>query len=406
MDIKDKKTILVLPGTLWQVELVKKIKEKGFKAIVVNPDVNSPCFEYADEYLISDIFDKKKVIDFAKENHITGILSDECDIAMNLIAELGSEFSLPTIDEETAHLFTDKFQMREFSKKIDLPSPEYKICNNLSDVIEFQKKLNVPIIIKPTDSNASHGVFKCLNKEDIKKHFSETLSFSRINKNVLAERYIEGPEFTIDGIKTPWGHYTLAISEKKHFSHNDSIANELLFTHENQKYDYNVLKKLNDRFVLASNLSFGFTHAEYKYDNGKFYLIEIAARGGGNMISSCITQFMSGFDTYDYLIDCSQGKIENKDFSLPSHLRDRAAVLKFFSTPLGGGRVKEIKGKDFLINSPEIKKFKFNFREGDVIKDASNDSARIGFYIACCENVEDLKKLMKKIDETVKIIIE
>ena len=403
--MKNKKTILVLPGTKWQVELVKKIKENGHNVVVVNPAVDSPCFEYADNHLCSDIFNRNAVISFAKENGVDAILSDECDIAMNLIAELGEKLKVPALSPEMASLFTDKFKMREFSRKISLDYPKYKICESVKEAIEFQKELGKPIIIKPTDSNASHGVFKCEDEKEIISHFEETISFSRINKKVLAEQYINGTEFTIDGIKTPCGHFTLAISEKKHFKHNPNISNELFFTHYSSQFNYEELKRVNDLFVNSSDLNWGFTHAEYKFENGKFYLIEIAARGGGNMISSCITQHMSGFDTYQYLIDCSLGKIKDINFSIPQSHKNKAAVLKFFETPKGGGIVKEIKGIDFLDRHPDIKYYQFNFSEGDEIEDALNDSARIGYFIACCNDHKSLELLMKEVNEKIKIEI-
>lgn len=397
--------VLVLPGTLWQVALVKKIKELGHQAFVVNPAVDSPCFEYADDYLQSDIFDWGKVYTYAKEKEIDALISDECDIAMNLVAKLGEALHLRTIDSQTASLYTDKFLMREFCKKNGLDHPEYKYCQTVEDALSFLKGHNSSIIIKPLDSNASHGVFKISNETELVQKFQESLSFSRHSKSVLAERYINGTEFTIDGIKTPDNHYTLAISEKKHFQHNESIANELYFTHYNDKFDYEQLKTVNDTFVMKSSLEFGFTHAEYKYEDGKFYLIEIAARGGGNMISSAITQYMSGHDTYRYLINKSLGIETESDFSLLPQYKDRVAILKFFSTPNQGGIVKDIEGLDYLESEKDIVYYKFNFKIGDNISPASNDSARIGFYIACCDNADKLEIVMNNIDNIVKINI-
>jgi len=402
--MKNNKTILVLPGTFWQVQLVQKIKEMGHKALVVNPAPDSPCFQYADGHLQSDIFAEDKVIAYGKENHIDAVMSDECDIAMNLIAKLGKVFNVPTLDEDTASLYTDKFLMREFCKRHGLHYPEYMFCKTEEDAVNLLREIKRPIIIKPLDSNASHGVFRCETEADIHKHFAESISFSRIEKSVLAERFIEGTEFTIDGVKTPSAHYTMAISEKKHFAHNESIANELLFSHYNPNFDYDKLRATNDAFVMKSNLKFGFTHAEYKYEDGEFYLIEIAARGGGNMISSCITQWMSGYDTYRYLVECATGNVHDEDLSLRPEYRERAAVLKFFTTPNGGGKVKAIEGLDYIESEPDIKFHRLNFKIGDTIQDALNDSARIGFYIACSESEEKLKKIMDNIENKVKII--
>lgn len=393
----------MLPGTQWQVPLIEKIQEMGYQALVVNPDPEAPGIKKAEKVLISDIFDKEKVVSFGKEQHIDAVMSDECDIAMNLVAELGRTFNVPTLDNDTAALYTDKFLMREFSKKHGLRYPEYKFCKTVDDAIALQKEINKPIIIKPLDSNASHGVFKCNNEEDIRKHFEESLSFSRVEKSVLAERFIVGTEFTIDGVKTPHGHYTMAISEKKHFAHNESIASELLFSHYNPNFDYNKLRATNDAFVMKSNLQFGFTHAEYKYEDGEFYLIEIAARGGGNMISSCITQYMTGYDTYRYLVECATGNVHDEDFSLRPEYKERVAVLKFFSTPNGGGKVNKVKGLDYLENEPDIKHYRLNFKIGDTIEDALNDSVRIGFYIVCSENMQKLREVIQNVEEKFKI---
>lgn len=399
------KNVLVLPGTLWQLALIDKIREMGHKALVVNPAPDSVGFSHADSFLQSDIFDIDKVVSWSKENHVNAVISDECDIAMNLIAKLGKIFDVPALDEDTASLYTDKFLMREFSKKLGLKYPEYKLCREVEDAIDFLNEIKGAIIIKPLDSNASHGVFKITTTDELKAKFSESQSFSRHNKYVLAERFIDGTEFTIDGIKTPSSHYTLAISEKKHFKHNESIANELYFTHHSDKYNYDRLRQLNDTFVMHSNLIFGFTHAEYKYENGDFYLIEIAARGGGNMISSVVTQYMTGYDTYRYLIECATGNIHEQDFSLRPEYYNRTAVLKFFATPRDGGFVHDIKGLEYLEKEPDIVQYKLNFKKGDMILPALNDSARIGFYIACSENVEKLNRVMKNVEQNFEIVI-
>ena len=42
------RTIMVLPGTEWQVPLIRKIKETGHRVVVVNPATDSPGFKFAD----------------------------------------------------------------------------------------------------------------------------------------------------------------------------------------------------------------------------------------------------------------------------------------------------------------------------------------------------------------------
>lgn len=397
--------VLLLPGSRWQLPLAKKIKEMGHWLCVVGPEVAPPCAELADVFFRSDIFAVDSIEKFSKKIGINAVLSDECDIAIPVIAELGKRLNLHTLSTETAALYTDKFHMREFCLKHGLKSPEYRLCRTVEDAIDFLKELGKTIIIKPLDNNASHGVFTINTEDELREHFDETMMFSRVEKAVLAERYIVGTEFTVDGIKTPTDYYTLAISEKKHFEHNINIANELFFTHSNPIFDYEKLKRANEAFIMASTLEYGLTHAEYKCEDGEFYLIEIGARGGGNMISSVIAQFMSGYDTYQYLIECAIGNVYGADFSIIDDYKSRVAVLKFFTTPNGGGQVDKIEGLDYLEQTVDIVEYQMNFAVGDIIEDAKNDSARIGFFIACSENAQRLKSVINEVEKRFKIIL-
>lgn len=398
------KLIMVLAGSAWQIPIVKKIKSMGFKTLVVNLYIDSPAFEYSDYHEVADILDKETCLDIARKYNIDAILSEQSDIAMNTVAYIANILKLPSIGEECASLYTNKLLMRDFSRDNNLPYPEYEICYTAKEVEDFFVQIKHEMIIKPLDSNSSRGVFKISNVENIQNKFTEALSFSKVVKAVIAERFIEGTEFTIDGLKTKGNHLTLAISEKKHYSYNSNIAYELFFSHYSTKYNYDKLKKINDRFVEQSDLPDGsLTHAEYKFENGKFYLIEIAARGGGNLVSSDIVPIMSGVDTYQYLINTALG-LPNKAVNVNDKLLTRCAVLYFFDTPDNGGLVKGIEGVDFLEKSKNILTYKLNFKVGDKIERAKNDAERIGFYIAYADSRKELEDIMCQINDNFKIV--
>lgn len=403
--MSDKKKIVVLPGAIWQVPIVKKIREMGYSPVVVNPAAESPAFAYADKIIQSDIFAKQNYLEDIRAMQVNAVLSDECDIATKLIAELADELHLPSQGIDMAELYTNKVRMREFLRDHNLPCPAFQICRSLDEALTFYRNLNKLMIIKPIDSNSSHGVFTIHAEADLVAHFDEAQSFSREEKAVICEQYITGTEFTIDGIKTPHGHTSLAISEKKHYAYNENVAYELFFSHDNPNFDYDLLRRTNNQFVNLSGLPFGLTHAEYKFQDGQFYLIEIGARGGGNLISAEIVPCMSGYDNYEALIKMALGE---NDIAVPTilpELRNRCAVLEFFDAPGKGGVVKEIEGEDFLKNNPNVLSYKFNFKVGDIIQQAVCDTARIGFYIAYADSREELKQLMSDIQNRVKFII-
>ncbi|MBQ3559426.1 MAG: ATP-grasp domain-containing protein [Agathobacter sp.] len=398
--------IMVLAGSFWQIPLIKKIKESGYKVLNINPYENSPAFEYADEYRMLDILDIEACLKCAQEENVDAIMSEQCDIANPSVAYISEKLGLNSMGSYYAELYTNKLKMREFCQENGLNCPEFKICYNLQEALDFYRNLGKKIIIKPLDSNSSRGVFSIDSEEELCEHFNEALFFSRIENAVLCERYINGKEFTIDGIKTDKGHVSLAISEKYHYEHNPNIACTLFFSHKNPEYDYESLREENDKYVNLTGLPFGLTHAEYKYEDGKFYLIEIGARGGGNLIGSDIVPLMSGVDNYAYLIEKTLGHTVNESYNIDEKLLDRCAVLHFFDAPVAEGKVKEIKGLNFFESNENILKYNLNFKVGDVIKKAENDSARIGYYIAYADSREDLQALMKEIEDSLVIEIE
>lgn len=400
------KTVMVIPGAYAQIPLIKNLKLQGYKVVCVNPYKNSPAFEYADYSEQFDIMDVENCIGVAKKYNVCAVLSDECDIAMPSVAAISEALSLPSIGSNLARLYTNKEMMREFSQKNVFPYTAYKQCNTLEEAKEFFSSLGShKMIIKPLDSNSSRGVYTVTDEKEIDDYFNESLSFSRSIKAVLCEEYIEGTEFTVDGIVINGKHYSLAVSKKKHYPHNLNIACELYFSNYDDSFDYDKLKKQNDLYVEKTGLPFGFTHAEYKFNGKDFVMIEIGARGGGNFISSHIVPVMTGLDNYKILTEQTLGTKTDFSFNPDNHSK-KCAVLEFFDIDLAdnGKEIKAVVGDELLKNDTRILLYEFNFEIGDRLYKAANDSKRVGFYIACADTRGELDSLMKKIANEVKFV--
>ena len=399
----DRQSILVVVGNYWQIPLIEKLKEMGYRALVVNPYADSPAFPYADGYLQVDIFNKDAICNYCKMEKVVGILTDANDFAVTAVAELAARLGLTGIGMEQAELFTNKYKMRKKLLERELLVPSFALCKDIKEVEAFYHIHQTKMIIKPLDNSSSRGIHSFENLDRLEEYYADACQYSRSNMGILVEEYIEGTEFTVDGIKTPDKHYSLAVSEKKHFRHNENVACELFFSYENDNYDYVKIRELNDKIIEYSDLPYGLTHVEYKFHDGQFWLMEMAARGGGNWISSKIVPWVSGIDTYQYLINCSVGKISNEKFIIKQYYKKRCAVLKFFETD-NEGVVKEVKGIEYLDNEAVVC-YRFEFKIGDEIKLAQNDVSRIGFYIACSENKEELVRVMNEIEENVVIVL-
>ena len=84
----------------------------------------------------------------AKDAEADAIISDECDIAMPVVAELGKRLGLPTLSCTDATLYMDKYLMREFCKEHGLKSTEYCLCYTEEQALRFFRDLGKPMILQ------------------------------------------------------------------------------------------------------------------------------------------------------------------------------------------------------------------------------------------------------------------
>lgn len=400
------KTVMVIAGGTWQVPLIKKVKAMGYKVLNSNLYEDSPGFAFSDYTAVADVKDKEKNLEIAEKYKVNAVLTDQSDIAVPTVAYVAEKLGCYTFGEEMAALFTNKFKMRKFCQEKGFPIPEYRLCYTIEDAKEFLRELKKTIVIKPLDSQSSRGVFTIHTEEELEQYFSISESYSNQGKGVLAERYIVGTEFTIDGIMNKGVHHSLAISQKSHFAYNPNIASKLFFSYDNENFDYDRLRRQNNELVERTGLKFGLTHGEYKYENGKFYLIEIAARGGGTKIASDIVPFLSGIDTYELLVKNALGESAEVDYSVIEKNKKRCAVLEFLDVESNGKKIKNISGLEQIREIKEVREIHLEFKVGDIVEKAQDDRSRAGFFIVCGETREKTQDVCNQIKKILDIEFE
>ena len=398
------KKIMILVGGDNQLPLVERCKSLGYYTIVCDSRSEIPCKNIADRHFQINANDVEGLVCCGRDERIDGIATNSEPSFLSM-AQVAEKLGLRCISSELTALYKDKFLMREFCSKHNILSPKYKKCTRLEDAIDFFHEVKKKCIIKPLDNSASRGVYSINNETELKELFDLSKTQSRsVTQAVIIEEYVTGTEFTIDGLMTPKGHRCLAISEKKHYAYNENVAYQLLFDNINDRFDYDELRKANDQLVDLTGLPFGLTHAEYKFCDGKFYLIEIQARGGGNFIATDIVPFISGIDSYTEQIKWSVGDETNINYDYNS-LSEHCAVLHFFDVPGKGGVVKEIQGLDYFDRLGDQIIYHLNFGVGDTIQETKDDSTRIGWYILKTANRAELDDKMKEIEHQFKIFI-
>ena len=180
---------------------------------------------------------------------------------------------------------------KELSKKIFIKNkiltPKYIIYHydsvNYNLIKLIDKKLKFPVVIKPLNEGSSVNVFICSKKDILQK-----IKLLKDYKKIIIEEFISGREIqaAIIGSKKLGA---IELRPKRKFydyqaKYNSKAKTKHIIPVNLHKNEYN---KLMNTALKAHKLigCTGVTRSDFKYFNGKFYLLEINTQPGMTNLS-------------------------------------------------------------------------------------------------------------------------
>ena len=181
----------------------------------------------------------------------------------------------------------DKEISKRIFKKNKILTPKYFLYTfnktNKKLTSEINKKLGFPVVIKPINEGSSVNVFICTRRNLFSK-----LKLLKDYKKVLIEQFIPGREIQAAIIgKKKLG--AIELKPKRKFydyqaKYNSKAKTEHIIPVDLSKEDY---RKLMNITLKAHRLigCRGVTRSDFKFYNGKFYLLEINTQPGMTKLS-------------------------------------------------------------------------------------------------------------------------
>lgn len=389
---------ILVPGAGYgQVPVIKKAKEMGLTAIVVSIKGDYPGFQYADKIYYEDSRDKEKVLEIAIKESIDGIISDQNDIPMQTIGYVSEKLNLPGNNYETSCLFTDKYLMRKKCQELCISSIQFDIASSLEEAKAAADKLGYPLMCKPIDNQSSKGVSKLENTSQLTEKVERAFACSFSGKLIL-EQFIEGDEYCVEGLAIDYNYKNLLLLDRTYFKHSSYFIPASVSSPSNlPEHLKTELLELNKKVATAFGIRQGLTHGEYIYSNRdqKFYLVEIAARGGGVFISSHLVPYACGFETDRLLVDLAVGNpLSIDDFNYAEK------AVKYSCFYMEEGEIVKVDGIDKINHLNNVLYFhNENIAEGNYYSGLVDKSSRLGPVLFGGETTEDVLEAETKVKE-------
>jgi phosphoribosylamine--glycine ligase len=140
-----------------------------------------------------------ELADFAMDEKIDlTVVGPEQPLALGIVDEFNNrnlKIFGPT--QKAAMIETSKSFAKEFMRKNNIPTPDFKICNSASEALEYFPRAQFPLVIKADGLAAGKGVYICRKKDEAQEAISEIMlegKFGKSGERVVIEEYLSGQE--------------------------------------------------------------------------------------------------------------------------------------------------------------------------------------------------------------------
>ena len=406
-----------------QESIINRAKMMGLFTVGIDPAEDAACRNVVDAFEVVGGQDYEGTCAVVEKYGIDAIVTAATDKPLVMMARIAEKYHFPFYSVETARWSTDKFQMKQRFEIGDVPHARgillrsedivnLKLRRNPSKidskirgndfVIDFSEisgqrpsqELHFPVIVKPRDNSGSRGVKLCRNQEELIASMEEALDNSKLD-SVLVEEFIDGPEYSIEGLHYDGKSEVIQFTEKRttEFPYNVELGHiqPANISEENKLKIRETISKIGSALHFENCPS----HTELKINNRGIFVIETSPRLGGDYITSTLTPLSTGVNLEDELLKISLAESIN-----PQPKQVQYAGVRFFAFE-EGIIIKHTPDVDFVKNWPHVVDFSFSLKEGDKVNRITSSLNRYGQLILQAGNRDAIEEAFDKYEKTI-----
>lgn len=392
---QDKKAVLIFGVGPLQQSIINRAKKMGLYTVGIDPCEDAICRGDVDAFEVVGGQDYEGTCAVVEKYGIDAIVTAATDKPLVMMARIAGKYGFPFYSIETAQWSTDKFQMKQRFELGDVPHARGRLVKSVEETADMV----YPVIVKPRDNSGSRGVKLCRTKEELEQSMAEALEYSKLD-SVLVEEFIEGPEYSIEGLHYGGKSEVIQFTEKKttEFPYNVELGHiqPANISEENKQKIREIVARIGKALRFENCPS----HTELKINKRGIFVIETSPRLGGDYITSTLTPLSTGINMEDQLLHIALG--ENVDTQ--SGRVAKASGVCFLNLPCG-----KVTAIDHAINEvstwPNVYSFATWLKVGYEIHPITSSLNRYGQFIVKGETREKVVSSLDEYEHRIKSII-
>lgn len=408
------KSMMILGASALQVPAIEKAKALGYRVILVDYDENAVGFALADEKLVVSTLDQEEVYRQALRLQPDVIITSTSDGPVRTAAYVNEKLGKrPDLSYENALCATIKSYMRERLKKCGVPIPRFYAVQNFEEFLEAADELDWNCIVKPADNAGSRGVVLVERSdrgperetERFREYAGRIYEYSRSNSRngtVMVEEYMRGAEVSVEVIVMEGDPHILAITDK--YITPPPYFVELAHCEPSQLNGktQEQIRRVAAQAIKAIGIENAPAHVEIKVTPEGPKIVELAARLGGDFITSRLVPLSTGIDMVGTSVLLATG--EKPDLT-PKWQRG-AAIHFIHALEDSEGVLAAIDVPEALYSLEGVEEIKVYKKPGDRVCGARSSNDRLGHVITSGATVEEAMELGKRALSQIRVELE
>ncbi len=288
------------------------------------------------------------------------------------------ELGLPGANLSAVVQTRDKIKMRALLAEHGVATVAYQPCDTIEEAAEFLRRMgNKPIILKPYAGGGSAGVARVAEPDELAAAWAWARASTQ--DRILAEEFIEGPEYSVESVSAHGRHEVAMITEKltngaPHFIELGHQVPPRL--HEGTQAQ---VRAMVVRFLELIDQKVSPAHTEIRLTPEGPKIIESQTRIGGDQIWE-MCEMVSGVDQMSEAIANLLGR------PAPQRTpRASAAAIRFFA--LENVRVDAVNGIDLATASPGVVRVNCTLNPGAELGPLKWSESRQGYVLCTGDDV-------------------
>lgn len=362
------KKILILGAASVQMDAILQLKNMGCETYAVAMAKDGPGADVADHFDLINILDEKGLEAYILRHQIDAVYSTGSDLAIPVACRLSEKLALPHfVSSETAYTCNHKNAMREKLTQHCKGNIPYQVLHSMQDIT-----IGFPAILKPSDAQGQRGIFFIHSQKEFEEHFEEARQYSKEGK-VIVERYIDGPEISVNGYMVNGEMKYLIASDRETWpEYTGLIHKHIVPSHmvndESTKEMQDIVLDACQRIGIKN----GPVYFQMKVENGHPYIIEMTPRLDGCHMWN-ILQKSTGVNlmklTFEHLLFDKTTELENIRAIKPME-------LVFWCQKPNSYMNRSV----FELPNDAIEHF-YYYQDGDFVRPVNGKFDKVGYYI-------------------------